>query len=119
MGIDQGRHVAIDSRLRQHRHHELALPGAIGRGVPMLDRAAAADAEMRTERRDPLHACGLDLEQSPAVGMVAGNGCDFDRFAAQRIRHVDVAAACDGDAVAVMADMVDDEALAVSHGARP
>ena len=85
----------------------------------MLDRAAAADAEMRTERRDPLHACGLDLEQSPAVGMVAGNRSDLDRFAAQRVRHIDVAAAGDGDAVAVMADMVDDEALAVSHGARP
>ena len=85
----------------------------------MLDRAAAADAEMRTERRDPLHACGLDLEQSPAVGMVAGNGSDLDCFAAQRVRHIDIAAACDGDAVAVMADMVDDEALAVSHGARP
>ena len=85
----------------------------------MLDRAAAADAEMRTERRDPLRACGLDLEQSPAVGMVAGNRGDLDRFAAQRIRHIDVAAAGDGDAVAVMADMVDDEALAVSHGARP
>ena len=85
----------------------------------MLDCAAAADAEMRTERRDPLRACGLDLEQSPAVGMVAGNRNDVDRFAAQRIRHVDVAAAGDGDAVAVMADMVDDEVLAVSHGARP
>ena len=51
--------------------------------------------------------------------MVAGNRTDLDRFAAQRIRHVDVAAVSDGDAVAVMADMVDDEALAVSHGARP
>ena len=119
MGIDQGRHVAVDSRLRQHRHHEIALPGAVGVGVPMLDRAAAANAEMRTERRDPLHACGLDLEQSAAVGMLAGNRCDFDRFAAQRIRHVDIAAACDGDAVAVVADMVDDEVLALSHGARP
>ena len=51
--------------------------------------------------------------------MVAGNRYDLDRFAAQRVRHIDVAAAGDGDAVAVMADMVDDEALAVSHGARP
>src|SRR5258707_14723034 len=62
MGIDQGRDVAIYSRLRQRRHHEFALPGAVGGGVPMLDRAAAADAEMRTERRDPLKACGLNLE---------------------------------------------------------
>ena len=74
---------------------------------------------MRTERRDPLHACGLDLEQSPSVGMVAGNRSGFYRFAAQRIRHVDIAAAGDGDAIAVVADMVDDETLAVSHGARP
>ena len=44
---------------------------------------------------------------------------DLDRFTAQRIRHVDITTAGDGDAVAVMADMVDDEALAVSHGARP
>ena len=119
MGIDQGRDVAIDFRLRQRRRHQLALPGGVGRGVPMLDRAAAADAEMRTERCDPLHACGLDLEQSPAIGMAAGDRLGLDRFAAQRVRHVDVAAIGDGDAVAVMADMVDDEALAVSHGARP
>jgi hypothetical protein len=74
---------------------------------------------MRTERRDPFRARGLDLEQSPAVGMVAGNRAGLDGFAAQRVRHIDVAAAGDGDAVAVMADMVDDEALAISHGARP
>ena len=51
--------------------------------------------------------------------MVAGNGCDLDCFAAQRVRHIDVAAACDRDAIALMADMIDNEALAVSHGARP
>ena len=51
--------------------------------------------------------------------MVAGDRRDLDRFAAQRVRHVDVAAAGDGDAVAVMADVIDDEVLGVSHGARP
>ena len=51
--------------------------------------------------------------------MVTGNRTDLYCFTAQRERHIDVAAAGDGDAVAVMADMVDDEALAVSHGARP
>jgi hypothetical protein len=85
----------------------------------MLDRAAAADAEMRTERRDPLCAGDLDLEQPPPVGMMAGDRPDFDRFAAERIRHIDVAAACDSHAVAVVADMVDHEELGVSHGARP
>jgi len=43
--------------------------------------------------------------------MVPGKRNDFDGFAAQRVRHIDVAAISDGDAVAVMADMVDDEAL--------
>src|SRR4051794_35805016 len=106
-------------RPARRRPREPALPGGIGRGVPVLDRAAAADAEMRTERHDPLRACGLDLEQSPAVGMVTGNRAGLDGFAAERIRHIDVAAAGGGDAVAVMADMVDHEALAITHGARP
>ncbi len=85
----------------------------------MLDRAAAADAEMRTERRDPLRARGLDLEQPPAVGMMAGDRTGLDRFAAQRIRHIDVAAISDHNAIAVMADMVDHEAFDFSHGGRP
>ena len=51
--------------------------------------------------------------------MVAGNRTGLDGFAAQRVRYIGVATARDGDAVTVMADMVDDEALAVSHGARP
>ena len=93
MGIDQRRDVAIDSGLRQRRDHEFALPGAIRLGVPVLDRAAAADAEMRAERFDPLRACGLDRDQSPAVGMVAGNRRDLDRFAAERVGHIDLAAA--------------------------
>ena len=62
--------------------HEVALPGAIALGVPVLDGAAAADAEMRTERRDPLRACAFDLEQAPAVGMMAGDRRDLDGLAA-------------------------------------
>jgi hypothetical protein len=119
VGIEQRRHLAIDSGLRQHRDHEFALPGAIRLGVPVLDRAAAADAEMRAEWRDPRRACGLDLDQSPAVGMVAGNRRDLDRFAAERVRHIDVVRASDCDAVAIIPDMIDDEAFGVSHVARP
>jgi hypothetical protein len=38
-------------------------------------------------------------------------------LATKRIRHIDVLAAGEGDAVAEMADMIDDEVL--SHGAHP
>ena len=68
--------------LRQRLDDEIALPGAIALGVPVLDRAAAADAEMRTERRDPFRAGALDLEQAPAVGMMARDRRDLDRLAA-------------------------------------
>ncbi len=51
MGIDQRRHVAMDSACASVVDHEIALPGTIALGVPVLDRAAAADAEMRAERR--------------------------------------------------------------------
>ena len=51
--------------------------------------------------------------------MVARNRRDLDRIAADRIGHVDPAAARHGDAVAVMADVIDDEPLGVSHGVRP
>ncbi len=93
MGIDQRRDLAIDSTLRQRRDHEFALPGVIGFGVPVLDRAAAADAEMRAEGRDPRRACGLDRDQPAAVGMVAGNRRNIDRFAAESVGHIDFAPA--------------------------
>ena len=74
MGVDERRHLAFDAGLGQRLDHEVALPGAIARGVPVLDRAAAADAEMRAERRDPFRACAFDLEQAPAVGRWPGTG---------------------------------------------
>ena len=61
-------------------------------------------------------AGALDREQAPAVGMMPGTGVDLDGLAAQRVRHVDGLAAGEGDAVAAMADMIDDEAF--NHGAR-
>ena len=51
--------------------------------------------------------------------MVAGNRRNLDRFAAESVGHIDFAPAGDGDAVAVMADVIDDETLGVSHGVRP
>ena len=120
MGIDQRRDLAIDAGLRQRRRPRDR--------ASRRDRRSASQCWIAQPPQTP--KCGqngvirsalaaLDLDQPPAVGMTAGDRRDLDRFAAQRVRHIDVAAAGDGDAVAVMADMVDDEALDVSHGARP
>ena len=58
----------------------------------------------------------FDCEQPPAVGMMARHGLDLDGLAAERVGHVDRLAAGKSDAVAEMADMIDDEAF--NHGAR-
>ncbi|MGX1291221.1 hypothetical protein AB7M75_001129 [Bradyrhizobium ottawaense] len=117
MSIDQRRHLAIDAGLRQRLHHDAALPGVVWLGRPVLDGAAAANAEMRTERLDALPACDVDREQLAAVGMVAYDVIDLNGLAAQRVGHVDRFAGVEADAVAAMADMVDGETL--NHGARP
>ena len=59
----------VDARLRQRIDHERALPLAIARLVPMLQRAAATHAEMRADRRDALGARAFDIQQAAAVGM--------------------------------------------------
>jgi len=82
----------------------------------VLDRAPAADAEMRTERRDPLRARALDREQPPAVGMMARHGPNLDGLAAKRIRYIYARAIGKGDAVAKMTDVIDDQPF--NHGAR-
>ena len=116
MGVDDLADPAFDAGLGQRLDDEVALPGAIVRGVPVLDRAAAADAEMRTKRRDPFRACAFDLKQAPAVGMMAGDRRDLDRFARQRVRHVNLLPLGKCDAIAKMTDMIDEEMF--SHGAR-
>ena len=115
MAIDQRVHFAGELRLCQRLDDNIALPCAITLGLPMLNRAAAADAKMRTKRRDPLWACALDREQAAAVGMT-GYGSNLDRLAAERVRHVYGLSLRKGDAVTVMSDVIDDEPF--SHGAR-
>ena len=116
VGVDQGMHFAVKPRLRQHFDDEIALPRAVGFGLPVLDRATAADTEMLAKWRDPFGACALDPEQAPAIGMMTRHRCDLDGLAAKRVGHIDVLAVDKGDAVAEMTDVVDDEAL--NHGAR-
>ena len=94
---------------------EIALPRAIKFGLPMLHGAAAANAEMRADRRNALGARLVDAKKLPPVGM-AGNALDFDRLAGQRAEHENRLRAALDDAVAAMADPVDHEAL---NHARP
>ncbi len=115
MGIDQRVYFAAKLRLGQRLDDNIAFPCAIALGLPMLNRATAADAKMRAKRRDPLRAGALDREQAAAVGMT-GYGGNLDRLAAERVRHVYGRSVREGDAVTVMSDMIDDKMF--SHGAR-
>jgi len=74
----------------------------------MLNGAAAADAEVRTERFDALKAWRFDVQQAIAIGM-AGHRLDIGAFARQGERHIDEASASIRDAVAAMADMIDEK----------
>jgi len=116
MGVDQRIYVAFELRLSQGLDHDPAFPGAVVLHVPVLDRAAAADPEMRAKRRDPFRAGALDRQQPPAVRVMARHGRDLHALAAQRVRNIDALSVRRGDAVAEMADMIDHHAL--NHGVR-
>jgi len=110
MGIDQVADRRLDAGLAQRRHHELALPRAIRFGLPMLHGAAAADAEMRADRRNALGARLVDAKQLPPVGM-AGNVLDLDRLTRQRAEHENRLSTAIDDAVTALANAIDHEAL--------
>ena len=116
MGIDQRKNLAVDFRLRERRNDEVAFPGAVMFGLPVLNRAAAADAEMLAKRFDTLRAGLFDPHQLPPVRMMTGRGGDFDRLATKRVGNKEVAPVGECNAVAEMADMIDEEAL--NHGVR-
>ena len=110
MRIDQIIDVGRDTRLRQRAHHKVPLPGAIALPVPMLHGAAAATAEMRADRGDPLCARALDPQQAAPVGMTL-NCLHLDGLAGQRIRHEHRPGRRLGDAVAAMAEVGDGQVL--------
>jgi uncharacterized protein (DUF2235 family) len=88
VGIDEVGDGRRDAGVTELRRHCLALPGAIRRRVPMLERAAAAHAEVWADRRDARGARRLDAQEVAPVRM-AGPGIDLNDFARQRIRHID------------------------------
>ena len=115
VGIDEVVDFAGDAGMPERIDHDPALPGAIGLGLPVLDGAAAAGAEIPAERRDPLRAGVLDAQQLPALG-IADRRFDVDGLAVQRVRYEHGVAAAESDAVAAVADVIDGEAF--NHGGR-
>jgi len=71
---------------------------------------------MLAEWRDAFRACALDLQQSPSVGMVSRHRGNLDGLAAERVGYKEGLSVGNGDTVAEVADMIDDEAL--NHGGR-
>ena len=115
MRVDQRMDLAGKPGMPQNFDEDIPLPRLIASGFPMLDRATAAHAEMRAERRDPLRISALDGKQTAPVGM-AGYGRNFGGLACERVGNVDVLFADDTDAVAKVSDVIDEETL--NHAAR-
>src|SRR3954468_3481680 len=92
MGVDQLIDRTFDSCGGEGIHHDLPLPGAIGRWLPVLYGAAAAGAEISAERQDPLRAGDCDAEQRRTVGL-AGDRLGFDGLISQRVRYEHASAA--------------------------
>src|SRR5262245_3612195 len=83
MGIDNVLDRSIDAGPRQCFDDESALPVAVTRRIPVLDRAAAADAEMRTDRRNALRARDIDANEPATIRMARPN-VDLGGLARQR-----------------------------------
>ena len=108
VGVNEVGNRSRDPGPAQLLDHEVAFPVAIACRVPMLERAAAADAEMRADGRDSFGAHGFDAQQFAAIGMT-GPEIDLDDLRGQRIGHVDRPCRRRRHAVAASPDMVDGE----------
>ncbi len=67
--VDQFADLAVDPGVVQRVDDKLALPVPIRIRLPVLDRAAAAGAEMRAERIDALRACVYHMRKRAAIRM--------------------------------------------------
>jgi hypothetical protein len=116
MGVDHGKNLAFDFRLRQRRYDKLAFPGVVGLGLPVLDGAAAAGAEMLAEWFDALSAGLFDPDQLPPVRMMTRRGRHLDRLAAECVGNEEASSLHERDTITEMADMIDEKLF--NHGAR-
>src|SRR5438270_799593 len=69
MGIDQPIDRRLEAGLRQRLDYRGAFPFSIALGAPVLQRAAAAGTEMRTDRFDARKARGIEPDEAPAIRM--------------------------------------------------
>jgi hypothetical protein len=76
----------------------------------LLHGAAAANAEMRADRRDAFRTRLADAKEPAPVGMTS-DLFNVDRLARQRTRNVNGARGAVGNAVAAMAEMCDHNLL--------
>ena len=99
VGIDEIGDRRFDAGLGERDDCELLLPGAIGVGAPLLQRAAAARAEMRADRLNALRARCEHTQQPRAITLPL----HLDRLAWQRVGHIDRALQRLGDSIAAVA----------------
>ena len=83
MGVDEIGDRRVDRRPAATRSPRDRASRRGRRARPVLQGAAAANAEMRADRRDAVRARCLDGDQRAPVGM-AGHGFDLDGLARQR-----------------------------------
>src|SRR5712691_3496835 len=110
MGIDDIVDRSVNAGPRQRFDHKPALPIAVACRVPVLQRAAAASAEMRTDWCNALRARHVDANKAATIRM-AGPGNDLGSLAWQHIGHVERARRCVRDPVATAARPFDLQAL--------
>src|SRR5262249_27223680 len=110
MGVDQIVNRSFEPSLLQGRAHELALPGVVLVPIPVLQRATAAHAEMRTDRRDRCAAGAPDAKQRTAIRM-PGQSFDLNGLAGQCVGYVDWSRLAVDHTVAAVAEVRDDQAF--------
>lgn len=67
--VDQRVNLGVEVGLCKGHCHQFSLPGAITVFAPVLQRAPAADSEVRTNRCDALSARLLDPQQMTPIGV--------------------------------------------------
>ena len=83
--VDQVGDRRDDAGLRQCLDDKRTFPKMVLGKRPVLQRAAAAGAEMLADRRGALVAGFVDMQQMPSVGM-AGDALDGDGFRREACR---------------------------------
>ncbi len=69
VGIDESVGLSDEAGSLQRRREQFVLPVAVARHSQMLQRAAAADSEMRADRRNAVGARAVDRNEMATVGM--------------------------------------------------